>query len=113
MEVHSCSFKDIRINEASSKLQSNANKLKCVLFLIVDYDSWFFCLSTPFSSLIFLFLPFFAEACTNPACLVKLSSLLVFKSPLSSPHDISIINHSGGSNEKIKGCDGGIPALEM
>jgi len=53
-------LKDIRINKAPSKLQTNTNNLKCVLPLIVDYHSCFFCLSPPFSSLIFLFFAFFA-----------------------------------------------------
>jgi len=54
MKIHvSCLFKDIRINKAPSKSQSNTHKLKCVLVLIVDYDSCFFCLSPPFSSLNF------------------------------------------------------------
>ena len=39
--------------------ETNTNNLKCVLFLIVDYDSCFFCLSPPFSSIIFLFFAFF------------------------------------------------------
>jgi len=91
MKVHvSCLFKDTRINKAPSKSQSYTNKLKCVLFLIVDYDSCFFCLSPPFSSLIFLLFAFFAWAYTNPTCFVKLPSLLV-KSPVSSPHDILIV----------------------
>jgi len=61
MKVHvSRLFKDIRINKAPSKSQSNTHKLKCVFFLIVDYDSCFFCLSPLFSSIIFLFFAFSA-----------------------------------------------------
>jgi len=106
-------LKDIKINKASSKSQSNINKLKYVLFLIVDYDSCFFCLSPPFSSLIFLFFAFFASAYTNPTCFVKLSSLLVFKSPGSSPHDILIVYSFHGIKLKIKGSGGGTPTLQM
>jgi len=114
MKVHvSCLFKDIRINKAPSKLQTHTNNLKCVFFLIVDYDSCFFYLSPPFSSIIFLFSAFFAWAYTSHTCFVKLPSLLVFKSPVSSPYDILVITHSRGSNGKIKGCDGGIPILQM
>ena len=51
-----CLFKAIRMNKASSKSQSNTNKLKWVLFCIVEYESCFFCLSPRFLLLIFQFL---------------------------------------------------------
>jgi len=49
-------FKDIRINKASWQSQSNSYKLKKVLFLIVDDESYFFCLSPPLRLLFYLFL---------------------------------------------------------
>ena len=55
-------FKDIRINKASWNSQSDTHKLKWVLFIIVDYEYCFFCLSPPFSSLIFLFFAFLTYA---------------------------------------------------
>ena len=55
-------FKDVRVNKAYWKSQSNTHKLKWVLFLIVDYESCFFDLWPPFSSLIFLHFAFFAYA---------------------------------------------------
>jgi len=57
--MFSCLFKDIRIDKASWKSQSNTHKLKRVLFFIVDYESCFFWLSPPSSSSIFLFFAFF------------------------------------------------------
>jgi len=42
----SCLFKDIRINKAPSKSQSSSNKLKCVLFFVVDYESAFLLVAT-------------------------------------------------------------------
>jgi len=38
----SCLFKDIGITKSSSRSQSNTQKLKWVLFFIVDYESCFF-----------------------------------------------------------------------
>jgi len=49
-------FKDIRINKAPWKSQSNYHKLKRVLFFIVEYESSFFCLSPPLLLFIFPFL---------------------------------------------------------
>jgi len=55
MKYHvSCFFKDIKINKAW-KSHATTLKLIWVLVFIVDYESGFFCLSPPFSSLIFLF----------------------------------------------------------
>ena len=71
-------IKDIRINSASLKSQSNTHKLKWVLFLIVDYDTCFLCLSPPFSLLIFVFFAFFIYAYTTPTWFDKFSLLLVF-----------------------------------
>ena len=36
-----------------------------------------------------------------------------FQSPASSPHGFLIVYSIQGSNEKIKGCVGGIPALHI
>jgi len=93
-------FRATRINKASSKPQSNTNDLKWVLFFIVEYESCFVCLSPPFLLLIFLFFAFFTYAYTNLTCFVKLSSLSVFKSPVSSPYDILIVD--GVSNGKVR-----------
>jgi len=41
-------FKDIRINKAPSKTQSNSNKLKYVLFVVVDIMSMLFLLVATF-----------------------------------------------------------------
>jgi len=58
---------------------SSTHKLKQVLNLIVDYDSCFFLLSPPFSSLRFLlFSAFVICAYMGPVYFVKFSSLLAF-----------------------------------
>ena len=41
-------FKDIRMNKAIWRSQSNIHKLKWVLFFIVDYESYFFLLVATF-----------------------------------------------------------------
>ena len=73
------------------------------LTLIVDYDSCFFCLSPPFSALIFLFFAFFASAYTNPTCFVKLSSLLLLnlRCKLTGWHFNSLLI-PGDQTEKIR-----------
>ena len=74
----SCLFQGITMNKASWRPQSNTHKLKCVLFFIIDYETCFFCLPLPSSSLLFIFFAFFTYAYTTPTSFIKFSFLLVF-----------------------------------